>query len=120
VKGLSVEQLEYLTHFLLLQFERPGDGRVWPVAVLLLNTADDKLYVRGREVYTIIADAEDAVVLEETVTQLQADAREQGGSAILEVLESTLSNSLRITERIPLPTPHIGLTLDHLAAAFLL
>jgi hypothetical protein len=106
-------------HFLLLQFQRPGDGWSWPVAILLFDPSNDKLHVRGREDYASIADADDALVLAETVKQLQADARAQSGSAILELLESTLSNSVRMTERIILRAPDIRATLDHLSAAFL-
>jgi hypothetical protein len=103
----------------LLQFQRPGRELLLPVAVLLLDPATDRLHIRGREDYTDIADAEDMLVLTETVKQLQADAYTQTGGAILELLESTLSNSLRVTDRITMRVPNIESALGHLAAAFL-
>ena len=107
-------------HLVLLQFQRPGCELLWPVAILLLDPATDKLNVRGRDDYAGIAFADDTLVLTETVKQLRADADSQNGNAILELLESTLSNSLRVTERITMRTTDIGLTLDHLSSAFLL
>ena len=112
--------MEPLAHFVLLQFERPGYELLLPIAVLLLDPAADKLHVRGRGDFTSVADADDALVLAETVKQLQADAVAQSGGAILELLESTLSNSIRVTERITMRVRDIGSTLDHLSAAFLL
>jgi hypothetical protein len=93
---------------------------LWPVAVLLLDPANDRLHVRGKENYASIAHADDAFVLAETVKQLQADASAQSGSAILDLLESTLSNSLTMTVRIMMRVKDVGSTLDHLSAAFLL
>ena len=111
--------MQPLAYFLLLQFQRPGHGLLWPFAVLLFDLSNDKLYVRGRGDYAGIADDDDALVLAETVNQLQADAGAERASAILDLLESTLSNSVRVTERIALVAPDIEATLDSLSAAFL-
>jgi hypothetical protein len=106
--------------FLLLQFQRPGDECLWPVAVLLYDPSNDKLHIRGRENYLCLADNDDALVLAETVKQLQADAESQNGRAILDLLEDRLSLAVRLTERIALRAPDIEATLDSLSAAFLL
>jgi hypothetical protein len=108
-----------LAHFLLLQFQRPG-GELWPVAVLVFDRSNDRLYVCSRENYAGIADIDDAEVLSETVKQLQAEVAMQSGSAILDMLESTLSNSIRLTERIAFRTPVIATSIHYLSAAFLL
>jgi hypothetical protein len=108
-----------LTQFLLLQFQRPGDEHPLPVAVILFDLTNDKLYIRGRNEYESIAEPEDALVVAETVKDLQADATATSGSAILESLESTLSNSILITDRMALLTLDIPTTLDHLSAAFI-
>jgi hypothetical protein len=110
--------VNYLAQFLLLQFQRPGD-ELWPVAVLVFDPSNDRLYVRGREHYASIADDDDAQVLSETVKQLQAEVAAQSGSAILDSLESTLSNSIRVTERIAFRTPDIATSLYYLSTAFL-
>jgi hypothetical protein len=108
-----------LAQFQLLQFQPPGDEPLWPVAVLLFDPSTGTLHIRGRESYASIAAPEDAEVLDLTVKQLQADAEEQDGGAILATLEDRLSNSVRITERIALPVLDFRLTLDHLSAAFI-
>jgi len=86
-----------LTHFLLLQFHRPGDVWPLPLAVLLYNPSTDQLHVRGRVSYASVADPEDELVLTETIIQLQVDAGAGSGAAILELLEQTLSNSVLLT-----------------------
>lgn len=109
-----------MTQFLLLQFQRPGDEvGPMPVAVLLLDSANDKLYVRCREDYASIADPDDIMVLDETMKALQIEARAGSGSVILKSLEDVLSNSIRLTDRISLRTLDIAETLDHLAAALI-
>ena len=110
--------MNHLAQFLLLQFQRPSD-ELWPVAVLVFDPSNDRLYVRGREDYAGIADDDDAQVLSETVKQLQADVAAQSGNAILDLLESTLSNSIRLTERIPFRTPDIANSLHYFSTAFL-
>jgi hypothetical protein len=108
-----------LGQFLLLQFQRPGGSELWPAAVLLFDPSNDRLYVRGREDYARIADADDALMLAASVKQLEADADAQGGSAALQWMESTLSNAVRISERITLRVGNIPAKLDALSAVFL-
>jgi len=105
--------------FLLLQFQRPGSESLWPVAVLLFDPSNDKLLICGREEYASIADADDAQILAGTVKQLQEDATVGSGGAILAMLESSLSGSVRLTERISLRSRDPAATLDSLSTAFL-
>jgi hypothetical protein len=112
--------VQRLAQFLLLQFQRPGREHALPVAVLVFDAQNDRLHVRGREDLTSVADTDDALVLAETVRQLEADANARSGLAILDLLESTLSNSVRMTERIAFETQNIRATVDLLAAAFFL
>jgi hypothetical protein len=108
-----------LVEFLLLQFQRPGDANLHPVAVLLFDPCEDRLHICGREEYATIAEAEDAEVLAATVEQLQKDAEIQSGTAILKPLESTLSNSIRLTGRIAFSSLDLNATLRSLSAIFL-
>jgi hypothetical protein len=104
--------------FLLLQFQKPG-GELWPIAVLIFDRSNDKLYVCGRQNYAPVADIDDAEVLSETVKQLLAEAAIQSGSAILDTLESTLSNSILLTARMSFRTPAIATSIRELSSALL-
>jgi hypothetical protein len=111
--------VSHIAYFLLLQFQRPGEDIVWPLAVLVFDPSRDRLHVCGRHNFADIADHEDVIVLSETVKQLLADANIQSGTAILELLEDTLSNSIRLTERMALRSSDIATTVQHLSAALL-
>jgi hypothetical protein len=114
----SVNVVPSFGQFALLQFQRPGDEVLRPVAILLLDSSTDKLYIRGLENYTGIADENDAQVIAFTVKQFQADAETEGGNAMRTQLEATLSNSIQLTDRIPLEVREFPATLDRLFNAF--
>src|SRR5579875_3465506 len=84
--------------FSLLEAALPGRG-VEPIGVLLLDPESDSLYVRLRRDWEAIASEEDAEVMAELEDDLLVKAREGGGAAVLEHLESTLSQSLRVSDR---------------------
>ena len=84
--------------FSLLNAELPGGG-LQPIGVLLLDPRTDTLHVRLRRDWDSVANDEDAEVLAELEDDLLHQARERGGAAVLEYLESTASNSLRVTDR---------------------
>jgi len=84
--------------FSLLEAALPGRP-VSPLGVLLLDPGNDTLYVRLRRDWETLATPEDAEVLSELEDDLLAKAREDGGAAVLEHLEATLSASLRVTDR---------------------
>jgi|ERR1700678_447519 hypothetical protein len=115
----SAENPQAFGQFSLLQFRPPRDKLLWPVAVLLLDPITDKLYIRGLEDYGRIAEEDDALAISLTVKQFAMDAEAQGGNRLLLDLEDKLSNTLRITDRIPLPVRDFETTLDRLFAVFI-
>jgi phage repressor protein C with HTH and peptisase S24 domain len=84
--------------FSLLEAVLPGRA-LEPIGILLLDPASDTLYVRLRRDWETLANEEDAEVLAELEDDLIAKAREGGGAAVLEYLESALSQSVRVSER---------------------
>jgi phage repressor protein C with HTH and peptisase S24 domain len=84
--------------FSLLEAALPGRG-VETIGVLLLDPATDTLHIRLRRDWESLAAEEDCEVLAELEDDLLLQAREGGGRAVLEHLESMLSQSLRITDR---------------------
>lgn len=84
--------------FSILEAALPGRA-VSPIGVLLLDPEADALYVRLRRDWESLASAEDAEVLAELEDDLLAKAREGGGASVLAYLESTLSESVRVTDR---------------------
>ena len=108
-----------MAHFILLQFQPPGFELLWPVAVVLYDPATGKIHIKGRADYSGIADPDDAIVLAETVKQLEAEAAGEEGAATLDLLESSLSNSVRITERTAVRVTDFEAALDQLSKALL-
>ncbi len=84
--------------FSLLIADLPG-AAAQPIGVLLLDPKTDALYVRLRRDWDEIATDEDSEVLAELEEDLLLQARERGGTALLEHLENIASNSLRISDR---------------------
>jgi phage repressor protein C with HTH and peptisase S24 domain len=84
--------------FSLLKCELPGRAQE-TIGVLLLDPATDSLYVRLRRDWEALASAEDAEVLQELEEDLLLNAREAGGTAVLQRLEEISSMSVRITNR---------------------
>lgn len=82
----------------LLVSDLPDHG-VQTIGVLLLDPATDTLYVRLRRDWDAVANEEDAEVLTELEDDLAVQARDQGGAAVLEYLESVASQSIRVTDR---------------------
>ncbi len=85
----------------LLEAALPGRAPE-TIGVLLLDPESDTLYVRLRRDWEIFASEEDAEVLREIEDDLLGKAREYGGAAVLDSLESALSQSLRIADRAAL------------------
>jgi SOS-response transcriptional repressor LexA len=102
--------------FSLLEAELPGRG-VETIGVLLLDTGTDSLHVRLRRDWEALASEEDAEVLAELEDDLVAKAREGGGGAVLEYLESTLSQAIRVTDREAVSVRNFDKTLGELYRA---
>ncbi len=82
----------------VLQLALPGRP-VIAFGILLLDSATDTLYCRFREDVHELADPEDAEVLELLEENFRGQVREMGGRKLLESLEDSLSNVLRMTDR---------------------
>jgi len=104
---------ERAVDLITMHFAAPGRG-LQPIAVLLLDIDADRLEVRARPNCRSIAEPEDARVLEASLFDLAADARQRNGSAILAELEDVLSNSVRLTKRKRLQISDIQGSLDSL------
>jgi phage repressor protein C with HTH and peptisase S24 domain len=99
--------------FSLLEAALPGHG-VETIGVLLLDPATDTLHIRLRRDWESLASEEDAEVLAQLEDDLLLQAREGGGRAVFEHLESTLSQSLRITNREAIEVRNFDKTLSEL------
>jgi len=84
--------------FSVVSAELPG-GSAQPIGVMLLDPQTDRLYVRLRRDWETLASEEDAEVLAELEDDLLVQARERGGTAVLERLEDTASHSIRVSDR---------------------
>ncbi len=83
--------------FSILAAELPGDAPV-NAGILLLDSERDQLYIRMRRDWDSFA-GEEAEVLAELEADLDLKAREMGGARLLESMEDSLSNLLRISAR---------------------
>ena len=82
--------------FSVLQLEMPGEAPV-NAGILLEDPAADRLYLRLRRDWALIAETE-TEVLSALEDDLAVRAHEMGGAKLLEYLRDTLSNVLRISE----------------------
>lgn len=97
----------------LLLSDMPGHG-VQTIGVLLLDPATDTLHLRLRRDWEGVAADEDAEVLEELEDDLAMQARERGGAAVLDFLETVASQSIRLTEREAVTVRNFDKTLGDL------
>jgi phage repressor protein C with HTH and peptisase S24 domain len=73
-------------------------GDLLSAGVLIEDPQSDRLYVRLRRDWERIA-GEEAEVLSELEHGMRSDAEELGAARVLEQMESTLSNTLRVSDR---------------------
>ncbi|MGH9592408.1 MAG: S24 family peptidase [Bryobacteraceae bacterium] len=79
----------------VLQLEMPGEAPL-NAGILLEDRIADRLYLRLRRDWSLIAES-DADVLSALQDDLAAKAHEMGAARLLEYLQDTLSNLLRIS-----------------------
>lgn len=96
----------------LVELALPGSMPV-PAGVLLEDPAADRLYVRLRRDWESIAP-EEADVLEALAADLEAKSVEMGAAALLEYLERTLSNAIRLSGRQEILVADFRRTLERL------
>jgi len=82
--------------FSILELDFPGRGPVH-AGILLEDPSENRLWIRLRRDWDAIAP-EEAEVLGELALDLQAKAAEMGARRLMEHLEETLSNTLRLSE----------------------
>lgn len=80
------------------------------IGVLLIDPATGRGWVRLRDHFDDIADSDDAEVLE----ALDQDLRERASAGLLESLEDTLSNAIRVTARETVAVDSYTRVLDRL------
>lgn len=85
-----------LARLSILQLEMPGSIPV-SAGVLLEDPVNNRLYLRLRRDWDVVAPAE-AEVLSELEPDLAAKAAELGAAGVLDQLQDTLSNTLTISE----------------------
>jgi SOS-response transcriptional repressor LexA len=81
----------------ILELELPGQSGV-AAGILLEDRTQDRLYLRLRRDWDHIAP-EEADVLTALEYDLESKAAEMGAARLLDLLEDTLSNILRVTDR---------------------
>ena len=86
----------HLARFYILHLEMPGSAPL-NAGVLLEDPAQDRLHLRLRRDWDVIAPAE-AAVLSELESDLAAKSHALGAARVLEQLQDTLSNLLMISE----------------------
>src|SRR5437868_6986306 len=82
----------------ILQAELPGHGLV-NLGVLLQDPQSDALYLRFRRDLDSLVEEEDLEVLEALAGDLGRKADDLGAEKLVEYLETTLSASIRLTDR---------------------
>ena len=85
-----------LARLSILQLEMPGNAPV-SAGVLLEDPTNDRLYLRLRRDWDVIAPAE-ATILSELESDLAAKSQDLGAARVLGQLQDTLSNVLTISE----------------------
>jgi phage repressor protein C with HTH and peptisase S24 domain len=85
----------HLARLSVLQLEMPGSAPV-SAGVLLEDPANNRLYLRLRRDWEVIAPSE-ATVLSELESDLAAKAQDLGAARVLDQLQDTLSNTLTIS-----------------------
>ncbi len=86
----------HLARVSVLQLEMPGEAPV-NAGILLEDPAADRLYLRLRRDWALIAETE-TEVLSALEDDLAVRAHEMGAARLMEYLQDTLSNLLRISE----------------------
>jgi len=97
----------------IVQADLPGQGLV-NLGVLLQDPESDELLVRFRRDLDTLADEEDLEVLAALSDDFSAKAQEMGAERWFEYLESTLSGTVRVTDREPVMVEDFSRALDRL------
>jgi len=99
--------------YAVLEVALPGRD-LEPAGVLLYDPSQDRIEARLRRDWDEIAEPEDAELLELVEHDLEAKVAEMGAALLLEHLEETLSNVLRIGDRETVLLGNFDTTLNRL------
>jgi phage repressor protein C with HTH and peptisase S24 domain len=99
--------------YLLVELARPGEPQR-NIGVLLRDTATGQVYVKMREHFDEIDDPEEAELLQALGADFELKIEEMGGDEFLRSLEDSLSNALRVSERVAVTVDGFSRTLDSL------
>ena len=102
-----------LARYSVVQADLPGRGVV-NLGVLLQDRESDTLHLRFRRDLDSLVDEEELDVFEVLADDLAQKASESGAEKLFEYLESTLSGSLRITDREQVVVEDFTRALDRL------
>ncbi len=97
----------------ILQVAPPGQA-IRNVGVLLYDPAKEELRCRFIEDWTAVIGEEDAEILAAWSGEFMELAEEMGAKALLNFMEDTLSNVLRITDRQTIPLGDMEATIAEL------
>ena len=94
IAAVSTQRARYS----IVQADLPGRGLV-NLGVLLQDTQSDALHLRFRRDMDLLASDQDFDVLAALADDLDSKAREMGAEKLFDYLESTLSGTVRVTDR---------------------
>jgi phage repressor protein C with HTH and peptisase S24 domain len=99
--------------YLLLELARPGEPQR-NIGVLLRDTTTGHVYPKMRERFEEIEDPEEAELLAALGADFALKIHEMGGDAFLRSLEDSLSNALRVSQRVAVTVADFPRTLESL------
>jgi hypothetical protein len=108
-----------MAEFSILHFAKPGE-RLLPVGILLLDTTSGELLIQCRNDWDKFSSGDDLEVLRALSDGLIQLSKELGAVRLLNVLEETFSNSIRITDRQSIASTDIDATLKTLYSTYVL
>ena len=89
-----------------LYIAQPGHLELTPVAVLLVDLVEDRLFVRFRnDIAQVVADEDSREILSGYPEMLATWAGEVGGAALIKLLYETLANFVRIGDLATIERP---------------
>lgn len=113
--GALAFQTARKAQYAVLELALPGRPRA-NAGVLLLDPATGELLFKLRRDWAEVAEPEDAEVLSHVAEDLAQRAKEAGGGELLDYLEETLSNVLRISQRETIAVGNLQKALERLYA----
>jgi phage repressor protein C with HTH and peptisase S24 domain len=99
--------------YLLVVLALPGEPER-NIGVLLRDPTTGQLYPKVRDHWEEIEDSEEAELLEALGEDFESKIREMGGDDFLRSLEDSLSNTLRVSERMAVTVDSFPRTLERL------